>query len=133
MGYWVSFTSCKVDRGIKVKMLVGSLAETYTGRNADIVRFLASRTQSPSSAVASSFSTTPGVRSARLCPRNLSARSNPPLLTLVRSLTATTMTTGMMETRRSLRRRLSAARLPSFLYFATPTRLQKPACPLSLR
>lgn len=136
MGDRVSLHSIRRGKmeGSQSRYLIATRQEHLLGRNANNLQLSVLRTQSPSSAVANSFSTTPVARFAPLYPPSPSARSSPPLSTPARSSTATTTTTiRMAATRRNLRKMSSAARPPSSLCCVTMTRLRKLVYPSSLQ
>jgi hypothetical protein len=135
MGDRVSLHSIRRGKmeGSQSRCLIATRQEHLLGRNANNLQLSVSRTQSPSSAVANSFSITPVARSAPLCPPSPSARSSPPLSTPARSSTATTTTIRMAATRRNPRKMPSVARPPLSLYFVTTTRLRKLVYPSSLQ
>lgn len=135
MGDRVSLHSIRRGKmeGSQSRCLIATRQEHLLRRNANNLQLSVSRTQSPSSAVANSFSITPVARSAPLCPPSPSARSSPPLSTPARSSTATTTTIRMAATRRNPRKMPSVARPPLSLYFVTTTRLRKLVYPSSLQ
>ena len=135
MGDRVSLHSIRRGKmeGSQSRCLIATRQERLLRRNANNLQLSVSRTQSPSSAVANSFSTTPVARFAPLYPPSPSARSSPPLSTPARSSTATTTTIRMAATRRNPRKMPSVARPPLSLYFVTTTRLRKLVYPSSLQ